>query len=153
MIISWATSCQYQCVWKILSKYFKRFKSYRHFFTNRTGTKSSRTGRGQNLHKLSGDKIKCLIIGHSMKFNFKFQLTFLGSCNMGDIINAWSTLYCKIIGIWFVYSCVPKACQNKTSQVRRSLWPRRMCKIYLARYKLKFEVNGSNQTAHATKGS
>ena len=22
------------------------------------------------------DKIKCLIIGHSMKFNFKFQLTF-----------------------------------------------------------------------------
>ena len=27
------------------------------------------------------DKIKCLIIGHSMKFNFKFQLTFLGSCN------------------------------------------------------------------------
>ena len=34
----------------------KRFKSYRHF---------SRTGRRQNLHKLSGDKIKCLIIGHS----------------------------------------------------------------------------------------
>ena len=52
--------------------YSKRFKSYRHF---------SRTGRGQNLHKLSGDKIKCLIIGHSMKFNFKFQLTLLGSCN------------------------------------------------------------------------
>ena len=42
----------------------------------------SRTGRGQNLHKLSGDKIKCLVIGHSMKFNFKFQLTFLGSCNL-----------------------------------------------------------------------
>ena len=72
LTISWATSCQYQCVCKILSKYSKRFKSYRHF---------SRTSRLQNIHKLSGDKIKCLIIGHSMKFNFKFQLTFLGSCN------------------------------------------------------------------------
>ena len=51
------------------------------FFTNRSGTKSSQTGWGQNLHKLSGDKIKCLIIGHSIKFNFQFQLTFLGSCN------------------------------------------------------------------------
>ena len=35
-------------------------------FTNSPRTKSS---------QLSGD------IGHSMKFNFKFQLTFLGSCN------------------------------------------------------------------------
>ena len=43
----------------------KQFKSYRHF---------SRTGRGQNLHKLSGDKIKCLIVGHSMIFNFKTLL-------------------------------------------------------------------------------
>ena len=49
------------------------------FFINRQRTKSSQTGRGQNLHKLSGDKIKCLIIRHSMKFNFQFQLTFLGS--------------------------------------------------------------------------
>ena len=55
-----------------LSTYSKRFKSYGHF---------SRTGRGQNLHKLSGEKIKCLIIERSMKFNFQFQLTFLGSCN------------------------------------------------------------------------
>ena len=54
-------------------KIFQTVKSYRHF---------SRTGRRQNLHKLSGDKIKCLIIGHSMKFNFKFQLTFLESCNL-----------------------------------------------------------------------
>ena len=46
--ILWATSCQYQCVCKILSKYSKRFKSYRHF---------SRTGRGQNFHKRSKDKI------------------------------------------------------------------------------------------------
>ena len=73
LTISWATSCQYQCICKILSKYSKWFKSYRHL---------SRTGRRQNLHKLSGDIIKCLIIGHSMKFNFKFQLTFLGSCNL-----------------------------------------------------------------------
>ena len=70
--IFWATSCQYQCVCKILSKYSKRFKSYRHF---------SRTGRWQNLHKQVGDKIKCLIIGHSMKVNLQFQLTFLWSCN------------------------------------------------------------------------
>ena len=48
----------------------------------RPGTKSSQTVQGQNLHKLSGDKIKCLIIGHSMKFNFKFQLAFFGSCNL-----------------------------------------------------------------------
>ena len=51
------------------------------FFTNRPASKSSQTRRRQNFHKLSGHKIKCLIIGHSMKFNFKFQLTFLGSCN------------------------------------------------------------------------
>ena len=72
LTISWATSCQYQCVCKMLSKYSKQFKSYRHY---------SRTGRRQNLHKLVGEKNKCLIIGHSVKFNFKFQLTFLGSCN------------------------------------------------------------------------
>ena len=67
---------------QILSKYSKRFKSYRHFFAK---------GRGQNFHRQSkdkiftncpGTKIKCLIIGHSMKFSFKFQLTFLGSCNL-----------------------------------------------------------------------
>ena len=43
--------CQYQCVCKILSKYFKRFKSYRHFstfFTNRPASKSSQTVRWQN---------------------------------------------------------------------------------------------------------
>ena len=34
----------------------------------------SQTGRRQNLHKLSGDKIKCLIIRHTKKVNF--QLTF-----------------------------------------------------------------------------
>ena len=84
LTISWATSCQYQCVCKILSKYSERFKSYRHF---------SWTGRRQNLHKHAGVKIftncpvtksKCLIIRHSVKFNFKFQLTFLGLCNILD---------------------------------------------------------------------
>ena len=52
----WATSFQYKCVCKILTQYSKRFKSYRHF---------SRLGRRQNLHKQAGDRIKCLIIGHS----------------------------------------------------------------------------------------
>ena len=51
------------------------------FFTNRLASKSSQIRRRQNFHKLSGDKIKCLIIRHSMKFNCKFQLTFLGSCS------------------------------------------------------------------------
>ena len=49
--ISWATSCQYQCVCKILSKYSKRFKSYWYFptfFTNRPASKSSQTVRWQN---------------------------------------------------------------------------------------------------------
>ena len=48
LTISWATSCQYHCVCKILSNYSKRFKSYRHF---------SRTGRRQNLRKQAGVKI------------------------------------------------------------------------------------------------
>ena len=89
LTIPWATSCQYQCICKILSKYSKRFKSYRHF---------SQTGRGQNLHKQSKDKIftnsprtkssqtvrwqnqmfDCRTL---YEINFKFQLTFLGSCN------------------------------------------------------------------------
>ena len=75
--IFWTRCRQYQCVCKILSKYSKRLKRYRYF---------SRTGRGQNLHKLSGDKIKCLIIGHSVKVNLQFQLTFLGSCNNNNFI-------------------------------------------------------------------
>ena len=48
LTISLATSCQYQWVCKILSKYSKRFKSYRHF---------SWTGRRQNLYKHAGVKI------------------------------------------------------------------------------------------------
>ena len=79
--ISRARCCQYQCVCKSLSKYSKWFTSYRHF---------SRTVRGQNLykrfgeknlHKLSGDKIKRRIIGHTLKVNLQFRLTFLGWCN------------------------------------------------------------------------
>ena len=60
---------------------------------------NSQTVQGQNLHKLSGDKIKCLIIGHSMKFNFKFQLTFLGSCNFTNLFFFFfffSQQYCSI---------------------------------------------------------
>ena len=49
LTISWATSCQYQCICKILTKYSKRFKSYQHFsrtggikiFTNCPVTKSN----------------------------------------------------------------------------------------------------------------
>ena len=55
----WATSCQYQCVCKIYQNIpngLRVIDIFRHF---------SRTGRHQNLHKLSGDKIKCLIIGNS----------------------------------------------------------------------------------------
>ena len=37
----------------------------------------SRTGRGQNLHKLSGDKIKCLIIGHSYEIQLQVSVDFL----------------------------------------------------------------------------
>ena len=51
LTIPWATSCQCQCVRKILWKYSKRFKSYRHFstfFTNRSVSKSSQTVRWQN---------------------------------------------------------------------------------------------------------
>ena len=82
---SWATSCQYQCVCKILSNYSNRFKSYRHF---------SRTGRWHNLHKQAGGKIQCLIIGHTMKVNLQFQLTFLGSCNTERVrVNFWCCMH------------------------------------------------------------
>ena len=54
-------------------KIFQTVKELWTFFTNRPGTKSSQTDRGQNLHKLSGDKIKCLIIGQSVKFNFQVR--------------------------------------------------------------------------------
>ena len=67
---SWTRCRQYQCLCKIVSKYSKRFKSYLHF---------SRTGRWQNLHKLSSDKIKCLIIGHTMKVNRQLQVTSITS--------------------------------------------------------------------------
>ena len=62
-------------------KIFQTVSELSTFFTNRPASKSSQTRRRQNFHKLSGEKIKCLIIGHSKKFNFKSQLTFLGSCN------------------------------------------------------------------------
>ena len=95
LTIQWATSCQYQCKCKILSKYSKRF------FMNRPGTKSSQTVQGQKLHKLSGDKIKCLFIGHAMKFNFKFQLTFLGRAIYFCITDSKHTSVC-----FTVYSLV-----------------------------------------------
>ena len=33
--------------------------------------------RGQNVLKLSGDKIKCLIIGHALKVNLQLSIDFL----------------------------------------------------------------------------
>ena len=44
----------------------------------------------KNLHKQAVDKIKCLIIGHTMKVNLQFQLTVLGSCNISKP-NTFST--------------------------------------------------------------
>ena len=91
---------------KFYQKDSKRFKSYRHF---------SRTGWGQNLHKLSGDKIKCLIIGHSVKVNLQFQLTFLGSCNYlgvvltsgGSFIQASKTLADKALqAMYCLFECL-----------------------------------------------
>ena len=67
---------------------------------------SSRTGRGQNLHKLSGDKVKCLIVGHSMKVNLQFQLTFLGSCNFVDALFFLFLflLFCFVLFV-FLFAC------------------------------------------------
>ena len=96
LTISLATSCQYQCVCQILSKYSKRFKSYRHF---------SRTGRRQNFQNLSGDKIKCLIIGHSMKFIFVsvdflrvVQFLSISSYRPAVRLAAWPQAPCVAIG-------------------------------------------------------
>ena len=88
LTISWATSCQYHCVCKILSKYSKRFKSYRHF---------SQIGRRQNLHKLSGDKIKLAkprpminvilqFLGLDL-FNIKLSAKFSQNIPNGLIVN------------------------------------------------------------------
>ena len=128
-----AISCQYQCVCKILSKYSKRFKSYRHFsragrgqnlhkqskdkiFTNSPRTKSSQTVQGQNLHKVSGDKIKCLILGQSMKFNIKFQLTFLGSCNYIQTFVITRSIYIYFIStdvkVPYPHSCYSNVITN-----------------------------------------
>ena len=99
---SWTRCRQYQCVCKILSKYSKRFKGYRHF---------SQTGRSQNLHKLSGDKIKCLIrliIGHTMKVNLQFQLTFLGSCNI-----LYNLKFCSSIEHYYITA----ANENRLNQL------------------------------------
>ena len=69
--ISWTRCRQYQCVCKILSKSSKWFRVINIFHEQVI----------DKIFTLSGDKIKSLIIGHSMKMNIQFQLTFLGSCN------------------------------------------------------------------------
>ena len=99
-----ARSCQYQCVYKSLSKYSKRFKSYGTFFAFCPRTKSSQSVRGQNLHKLSGDKIKCLIIGqpsasvdflrvvqyHYCNCLYSFPVWCQGQDMEFDCIGSWS---------------------------------------------------------------
>ena len=59
--ISWTRSCQYQCfkfLCKRLSKYTKRFRSYRHSpWTVWRQNLHKLPCRWQNLHKLSGDKM------------------------------------------------------------------------------------------------
>ena len=59
----------YQCVCKSLTKYSKRYQSYGHV---------SVFVKGHILHKLSGDKIKSLIIGHTLNVNLQLRLTFYG---------------------------------------------------------------------------
>ena len=76
-----------------MQKFIKIFQTVIDIFHEQAGTKSSQTGRGQNLHKLSDDKIKCLIIGHSMKFNFQFHLTFGESCNFNTMRNFFYDKY------------------------------------------------------------
>ena len=39
------------------------------------------------FHEQAGDKIKCLIIGHTMKVNLQFQLTFFRVVQFGMSIN------------------------------------------------------------------
>ena len=131
LTISWAASCQYQCVCKISSQYSTQFKrqGYFHFFTIWSSTKprpmknvisqslgldlvninvyakvyqniplssreraiftfsefepQQRLGRSQmTFDNLLGYILSIAMHMHSMKFNFKFQLTFLGSCNI-----------------------------------------------------------------------
>ena len=94
-----------------MQKFIKKFQTVSEvstFFTNRPATKSSQTVQGQNLHKLSGDKIKCLIIGHSVKFNFKFQVTFLGSCNhrvWPSCFITFQPFYCQL-HLWYTDSLI-----------------------------------------------
>ena len=94
--ISWTKCRQYQCVCRILSKYYKRFRVIDIF------------------HEQSGDKIftncpvtKCLIIGHTMKVNLQFQLTLLGSCNISSKVHncqAFEDLFRLLVTFYSHYS-------------------------------------------------
>ena len=109
LTISWATSCQYQCVYKFLSKYSKRFKSYRHFSRTGRGQNLHKTGRGQNLHKLSGDKIKCFIIGHSYVIQLSVSVDFLRVVQSLEIPLSVLQYGCKReldpFRMWLFYHC------------------------------------------------
>ena len=100
LTISWATSCQYQCVWKILSKYSKRFKSYRHFstfFTNRPASKSSQTLINQrtigpvSLTWVNFDVSRNLLLLRSFATSFKKSLwSLILYIFFHDFIHAYS---------------------------------------------------------------
>ena len=106
-------------------------------FHEQAGDKSSQTVQGQNLHKLSGDKINCLIIGHSMKFNFKFQLTFLGSCNQLGGFDFYLTRLSKDVQVCVgMYNKnVRRNCGSRTSH----LWQSRQSRSVEA----EFQIFGS----------
>ena len=89
LTISWATSCQYQCVCKILSKYSKRFRVIHTF---------SRTGQWQNLHKQAGDKNQ--MFGHSESQPWASALVdFLSIVQFRTELSGTRCHYMKVWGV------------------------------------------------------
>ena len=82
LTISWATSCQYQCVGKILTKYSIRFRII-DIYTNRSVTKSSQTVRWQN-----------------QMFNYRAPYESYGARE----VTFQSFYYCVLSQYWFVLS-------------------------------------------------
>ena len=70
LAIPWARSCQYQCVYKILSKYSERFKSYGRF---------SQTDQGYTTSQIDQGRTHRVIIAHLQLLCWS---TFSGSCNL-----------------------------------------------------------------------
>ena len=90
LTISWATSCQYPCICKILSKYSKRFKSYRHF---------SRTGRRQNLHKQAASKSSQTVRWQNQMFDYSALLEIQLSVDFLRVV--------QFDSVHFIVDCLP----------------------------------------------